>query len=345
MRVLLVPYPGTWRIEGGHKTQVFQTARALHGAGAEVAIGDVGLAGSSAADVVHYFGDPRPLLDVGRPAARFVVSPVYFPAWFEIGPNRWRGGHWAGAAAHIRHRLRSLRRPGMRRRQWADVHARLRAMAQADIIVTQSRAETRLLEADADGPLPDVRVAHNGVDPWFFDGSAVQGHSIVGDEPFVLSVGRIEPRKNQLTLARAMRSVPRRLVLVGAVLPGNESYLRACADALPSLVHVPHLDRRVLPHVYAATDVHVLPSWYETTGLATLEAMAAGAPCVAGLGPCVEDYFASAEGVRLSRPGDERGLRASILDALDEPRGQGRKLAARFTWDRTARELLDAYQR
>jgi glycosyltransferase involved in cell wall biosynthesis len=345
MRVLLIPYPGTWRIEGGHKTQVLQTARALHSAGVEVAIGDVRLARSSAADVVHYFGDPRPLLDRGRPAGRFVVSPVYFPAWFEIGPHRWRGGRRAWAAAQLRHHLRSIRRPGMRRRQWADIRTRLRAMAQADVIVTQSRAETRLLEADADGLLPDVRVAHNGVDPCFFDGAAAQGRSIVGDEPFVLSVGRIEPRKNQLTLARAMRSVSRRLVLVGAVLPGNEGYLRACTDALPSLVHLPHMDRRVLPHVYAAADVHVLPSWYETTGLATLEAMAAGAPCVAGLGPCVEDYFAGADGVRLNRPGDERGLCASILAALEEPRGRGRDLAARYTWDRTARELLDAYQR
>jgi glycosyltransferase involved in cell wall biosynthesis len=217
-------------------------------------------------------------------------------------------------------------------------------MTEADVIVTQSRAETRLMEADVGRAMPDVRVAHNGVDPWYFDGSAEQGRSIVGEEPYVLSVGRVEPRKNQLTLARAMRSIPRRLILVGAVLPGNEGYLRACTEALPSLVHLPHLNRHVLPHVYAAADVHVLPSWYETTGLATLEAMAAGTPCVAGLGPCVEDYFAGAAGVRLCRPDDERGLRAGILTALEEPRGQGRRLAARFTWDRTARELLDAYR-
>jgi glycosyltransferase involved in cell wall biosynthesis len=343
-RVLLVPYPETWRIEGGHKTQVFQTARALRAAGVEVAIGDVGLVRSSGADVVHYFGDPRPLLAAGRPAGRFVVSPVYFPAWFEIGPQQLRGGHRAWATAQLRHRLRSLKRPGLRRRQWAEVDARIHALAEADVIVTQSRAETRLLEADAGRSLPHARVAHNGVDPWFFEGSASKGRSIVGEEPFVLSVGRIEPRKNQLTLARAMRAVPRRLILVGAILPGNEGYLRACTDTLPSLVHLPHLDRSVLPHVYAAADAHVLPSWYETTGLATLEALAAGAPCVAGLGPCVEDYFAGDDGVRLNRPGDERGLHASILAALDQPRGQGRELAARFTWDRTARELLDAYR-
>lgn len=344
MRVLLVPYPGTWGIEGGHKTQLFQTARALRSAGATVAVGDVGLARSSWFDVVHYFGDPRPLLSAGRPPGRFVVSPVYFPAWFEFGPLRWSGGCRTWVTAHLRHRLRSVKRPGRRRRQRAEVRARIRAMAEADVIVTNSRAETRLLEADAGGPLPEVRVAHNGVDPSFFGGSVERGRSILGQDPFVLCVGRIEPRKNQLTLAKAMRSVPRRLVLLGTVLPGNEGYLRACQEALPSLVHLSHVGDR-LPHVYAAADVHVLPSWYETTGLTTLEALAAGTPCVAGRGPCVDDYFAGAAGVWLHRPGDRRGLRAGVLAALDAPRGQGRELAARYPWKRTAEELFDAYRR
>jgi glycosyltransferase involved in cell wall biosynthesis len=344
MRVLLVPYPDTWAIEGGHKTQLFQTARALRGAGATVAVGDISLARSAWFDVVHYFGDPRPLLAAGRPPSRLVISPVYFPAWFDLGPLRWTGGCRTWITSRLRHRLRSVKHPGHHRRQWAEFRARIRAMAKADVIVTNSHAETRLLEADADEPLPDVRVAHNGVDPSFFTGTAERGRTLLGEDPYILCVGRIEPRKNQLSLARAMRSVPRRLVLLGTVLPGNEAYLRACQEALPSLVHISHVGDR-LPHVYAAADVHVLPSWYETTGLTTLEALAAGTPCVAGRGPCVDDYFAGAAGVRLHRPGDRRGLRASILDALDEPRGQGRELAARFTWKRTAEELFDAYQR
>jgi glycosyltransferase involved in cell wall biosynthesis len=341
--VLLVPYPGTWGIEGGHKTQVFQTAKALRDAGATVAVGDVGLARSGWFDVIHYFGDPQPLIAAGRPPGRLVVSPVYFPAWFELGPLRWSGGCQTWITAHLRHRIRMAKHPRRQRRRWAEVETRIRAMAMADVIVTNSQAETRLLEADAGGPLPEVRVAHNGVDPSFFTGSAELGRSLLGQGPFVLCVGRIEPRKNQLTLAKAMRLVPRRLVLLGTVLPGNEPYLRACRQALPSLVHLSHVGDR-LPHVYAAADVHVLPSWYETTGLTTLEALAAGTPCVAGRGPCVDYYFADATGVWLHRPGDQRGLRARVLDALEAPRGQGRELAARYTWERTAKELLDAYR-
>jgi glycosyltransferase involved in cell wall biosynthesis len=343
MRVLLVPFPHSWRVEGGHRTQQMQSARALRRAGAQVAIGEVGLARSARFDVVHVFGDPRPLLDLGRPPGRVVVSPVHLPAAVELGPVRWRGGCRTWVMSHLGHRLRTLRHPGAQRRRWAEVRARLEAMARADVIVANSRAEARLVEDDAVGPMPAIRVAYSGVDQSFFAGSAARGRSMLGGDPFVLCVGRVEPIKNQLTLARAMRSVPRRLVLVGAVLPGNEGYLRACLATLPSLVHVPHVDRSLLPHLYAAADAHALPSWYETTGLATLEALAAGTPCVAGRGPCVEDYFDGR--VRLHRPGDERGLRASILGALGEARGRGRELAARFNWERTAEELLDAYQR
>jgi glycosyltransferase involved in cell wall biosynthesis len=342
MRVLLVPFPGSWRTVGGHRIQQFETARALHRAGARVAIGDIGLARSGRFDIVHVFGDPRRLLEEGRPPGRLVVSPVHLPPSFELRPVRWRGGCRTWVTAKVRHRLRPIRHPGARRRQLADIHARLNAVARTDLVVVNSRSEARLLEADAVVPMPPIRVAHSGVDGRFFTGSPERGRSVIGAEPFVLCVGRIEPIKNQLSLARAMRSVPRRLVLVGAVLPGNEAYLGACRTALPSLVHLPHLDRRLLPDVYAAADVHVLPSWYETTGLATLEALAAGTPCVAGRSPCVEDYFGG--WVRLHRPGDERGLRAGILDALDEPRGRGRELAAGFTWERTAEELLDAYR-
>jgi glycosyltransferase involved in cell wall biosynthesis len=343
MRILLVPYPDTWGIEGGHKTQLFQTARALRDAGAIVAIGDIRLAGSSWFDVVHYFGDPRPLLAMGRPKARFVVSPIYFPAWFDFGPLRWRGGCTTWITAHLRRRLEKVKHPGRGRREWAEVAARIAAMAQADVIVTNSQAETRLLESDAGKSLPSVRVAHNGVDPSFFTGSEERGRALLGPDPFVLCVGRIEPRKNQLTLARAMRSVPRRLVLLGTILPGNEGYLRACKAALPALVHHSHVGD-LLPHVYAAADAHVLPSWYETTGLTTLEALAAGTPCVAGRGPCVDYYFEDAPAVRLHRPGDQRGLRDSVLEALEAPRDQGRELAARYTWERAAQELMDAYR-
>lgn len=342
MRVLLVPYPDTSRIEGGHRTQQTETALALARAGVDAVVAELGETDPAGFDVVHFFGDPRPLLRRGRPS-RLVVSPVHFPRALELGPLPSRAGRLHGLHARLRHRARCLRYPGGRARQVAEFRARLEAVAQADVIVTNSRAEAVLLAADARRPLPRVRVAYSGVAPEFFDGSPDEGRRVLGlDEPFVLCVARVEPIKNQLSLALAMRRFPhRRLVLVGAVLPGNEPYLEACRRALPSLLHVPHVERGRLPDVYAAADVHVLPSWYETTGLATMEAAAAGTPVVVGRSPCVEDYFSDC--AEFAGPASIAELRAAIGRALDRPRGSGRDVARRFSWDRTAEELLDAY--
>jgi glycosyltransferase involved in cell wall biosynthesis len=341
MRVLLVPFPETWRVEGGHRMQQVQTARALHRAGVGVAIGDLELAFSAGFDIVHFFGDPRPLLRVGRPPGRLVVSPVHFPAAMELGPTFREGGFGSTTRTVARHWARSVRHLGRGRRHRADFHDRMAAMAAVDLIVANSRTEASLLVRDAVEPLPSIRVAHSGVDPAFFEGSAEEGRRLIGQDPFVLCVGRIEPRKNQLSLARAMQRIPRRLVLIGAVLQGNEAYLEACRRVLPSLVHVAHVPWDRLPDLYAAADVHVLPSWYETTGLATLEALAAGTPAVAGRGPCVEDYFGNH--VRLHAPRSIGQLRRAIRRALEGPTGRERELAASFNWDRTAKELLDAY--
>jgi glycosyltransferase involved in cell wall biosynthesis len=341
MRVLLVPYPDTWRIEGGHRTQQAQTVAALQRAGIDAELAELGERDFGDFDVVHFFGDPRPLLAYGRPRGLLAVSPVHFPAAIELGPIPWRGGRLAVARTQARHRVSSFRHPRARRRRRADFRGRLDALCSSDLVVVNSPAEGRLLTRDARGTLPPLRVAHSGVDDAFFAGSAEEGRRIVGDEQFVLCVARVEPIKNQISLALAMRGVPARLVLVGAVLPGNETYLDACRQALPSLVHLDHIDRAMLPHLHAAAAVHALPSWYETTGLSTLEALAAGTPVVVGRSPCVDDYFSGCAYV--ANPGDVHDLRAALMRALAGPRGNERERAASFNWDRTARELLEAY--
>lgn len=342
-RVLLVPYPGTWQIEGGHRTQQLQTARALRRLGIDVAVGDPGGAAGSGFDIVHFFGDPRPLLALGRPGGRLVVSPVHFPSWIELGPIPWRGEARHRIRGRAVHLARSVRHPRARARRRAELMARLSAVAEADLVVTNSHAEARLLRNDSPRAMPSIAVAHSGVDEQFFDASAQQGRELAGMDAFVLCVGRVEPIKNQLSLCRAMRggtALP--LLLVGSVLPGNEAYLAACRRELPSLVHIPHLDRTLLRHVYAAAGCHVLASWFETTGLATLEALAAGTPCVVARSPCVEEYFSGH--VEMADAGNVAALREAIEAVLIRgPRGDEQDHAGRFTWHRTAEELCRAY--
>jgi glycosyltransferase involved in cell wall biosynthesis len=158
---------------------------------------------------------------------------------------------------------------------------------------------------------------------------------------FVLSVARVEPRKNSLALALAVRDLPYRLVLAGSVLPGNEPYLAAVRKAAPGLIHIPHLEHGLVRHVHAAAGVHALPSWYETTGLSTVEALATGTPVVVGSGPCERDYFADC--AAFCRPASVKSVRRAVLRALEGPVGNERDVARSYSWDRTAQELIDAY--
>jgi glycosyltransferase involved in cell wall biosynthesis len=342
MRVLIVPFEASAAIVGGNITQRTETMRALRRLGVDVEIASVAEAVRADVDIVHAFHDIRPLLASGRPRALLVVSPIYVPISVLHGPVLHRGGPRHVLEARLRHSARVIRRWRERRIRRAEIHAVLAGWRYADRIVVNSNAEGVLLRRDATR-LPEMRVAYSGVAEEAFDGDAAEGRRLlgIGSEPFVLSVARIEPWKNTVSLALALRGLPMRLVIVGTVLPGNEYFLEAVRAALPNVIHVPYIPHEMLRHVHAAAAVHALPSWYETTGLSTLEALAAGRPVVVSGGPCVEEYFEGC--ARFCNPESIRSIRRAVLDALEGPFGCERERARSFSWDRTARELVDHY--
>jgi glycosyltransferase involved in cell wall biosynthesis len=342
MRVLVVPYPGTFELVGGHVTQQIETARALRRADVDADIGTIYDAITDRYDVVHAFGDVRPLLQRGRPKGKFVVTPVYFPRRIVLGPLFRSASRASMLKTRMRHRASPFRHPREWRKRRADFREMHDALRKADVVVVNSVAEGELLERDGSS-IKNLHVAYSGVAQETFEGDPVKGRQILGlaKEPFVLSVARVEPRKNQVSLARAVRKLPFRLVLVGEVLPGNELFFAAVRRADPELLSVRHIDHQQLRHVYAASAVHALPSWFETTGLSTLEAFAAERPAVVAGGPCVEEYFRGC--ATFCDPADVGSIRRAIERAATGPFGCERQLATRFSWDATAQALIAAY--
>jgi D-inositol-3-phosphate glycosyltransferase len=109
----------------------------------------------------------------------------------------------------------------------------------------------------------------------------------------LLWVGRVEPIKGLDTLLDAVARLrasgrPVRLLIVGGdadeTMNAHEVALRRRIERLDltsSVCFVGPQPQSVLPLYYAAADVTVLPSYYESFGMVALEAMACGSPVIA----------------------------------------------------------------
>jgi len=193
----------------------------------------------------------------------------------------------------------------------------------ADRVVANSEIECDTLARIFDLPREKFVSVLNGVEQSFYEPVAPElFRRETGIEGrFVLNVGNIEPRKNQLALIRAMKSFPElKLVLIGH--QRDPEYARACfAEGGAQLVYAGTLahDSPVLRSAYAACEAFVLPSTLETPGLAALEAHAAGARIAVTKVGSTEEYFA--QHVAYLDPSDVDSIAAALRAALAQPRG------------------------
>ncbi|SDQ32885.1 Glycosyltransferase involved in cell wall bisynthesis [Paraburkholderia fungorum] len=219
----------------------------------------------------------------------------------------------------------------------------------ADRVVANSEIECDTLARIFDLPRAKFVSVLNGVEQSFYEPVAPElfrDESGIQDR-FVLNVGNIEPRKNQLALIRAMKWFPGlKLVLIGH--QRDPEYAQACfAEGGDQLIYAGTLahDSLALRSAYAACEAFVLPSTLETPGLAALEAHAAGARIAVTKVGSTEEYFA--QHVAYLDPFDVDSIVQSIRDALAQPRaasaGTSASTARDLTWQSVLSPLKDLY--
>ncbi len=173
--------------------------------------------------------------------------------------------------------------------------------------------------------------------------------------PFVLHVGSIHTRRN---LARLLRAVARlrqagedlAVILVGKVEYPYPDVARMISDAGMSgaAVHAGYLPDADLRALYREARLLAVPSLYEGFGLPGVEAMALGTPVVAANTSCFPEILG--DGALLVDPHDEEALAEAIRRAARDGterealRERGRRRAARYSWERTAKETLAVYR-
>jgi glycosyltransferase involved in cell wall biosynthesis len=161
------------------------------------------------------------------------------------------------------------------------------------------------------------------------------------DRPFVLHVGRVEPRKNQVTALEAVERLPDLLLVsAGSVVDAGMGARLQASPRCRSLGRLPDADVEAL---YAGAEALVFPSLYEGFGLPVLEAMRRGLPVVTAAVSSLPEVGGDAV-VYVDDPRDAAALAGAIERALadrDRLRRLGPERAARFTWDRTAAGVAD----
>lgn len=191
------------------------------------------------------------------------------------------------------------------------------------------------------GVRPDrVRVVPLGISPPSATAAPSTQLSELGlNGKFVLQVGRVERRKNQLAALAAVE----KLEGVTLVVAGPERD-RALSEQLRNSTRcrvLGRVDQRLLELLYKRAAAVVVPSLYEGFGLPVLEAMARGKVVIAAKASSLPEV--GGEAVMYFHPGANADQLAGIIDtALNDQalRSQLGKLARararRYTWEKTA---------
>jgi glycosyltransferase involved in cell wall biosynthesis len=167
--------------------------------------------------------------------------------------------------------------------------------------------------------------------------------------PYVLWTGTIEPRKNLTRLIEAFVSLDHDLDLALVGPAGwNEDMDRLIAGMRDRVRILGFVPERELAALYAGATVFCFPSLLEGFGFPVLEALAQGTPVVTSSGTSTEEIAGGA--AVLIDPRDTDSIADGIRSVLDDESlarrlseaGPGR--AARFTWERTADELVKIYR-
>jgi glycosyltransferase involved in cell wall biosynthesis len=253
-----------------------------------------------------------------------------------------------------------------------------RGLLKADKVMAVSASTRRDVVQTLGIPADRVRLVYSAPAPEFFRHGHAADARAAGPQteererrrileryqihyPFLLYAGNILPQKNIPRLVEAFAVVRNelaahpvyadlRLIIIGDQIARNPAVRRAVIhsrveNSARFLGFVPFDTLRIF---YECAAAFVFPSLYEGFGLPPLEAMASGTPVITSNISSLPEAVGDA--AMLVNPENvfeiARGIRDVLLD--DDLRrrlvARGREQAARFSWERTAREVLEIYE-
>lgn len=170
--------------------------------------------------------------------------------------------------------------------------------------------------------------------------------------PYFLFVGNLTPRKNLGRVLEAFARVRKscgdvQLVVVGPTFWRSEEIFRQ-AQQTQGVLLTGFVSDETLHELYGGAAGLVFPSLYEGFGLPALEAMSRNCPVITSNVSSLPEVVGDA--ALLVNPQQVDEIAAAMCQLLRDSelsstlRRRGRRQAASFSWDRTARQTLDVYR-
>ena len=355
IKVAMITRSTLYSAAGGDTVQALQTARFLreHGCTADIKLTDEPI-DYSRYQLLHFFNITRPadiLYHIRKTNIPFVISTIL------INYSEYDKYHRGGLAGMI---FRHLSADGIEYfkslSRWLKGKDRLMSISfmwkgqrkaineilkKAGLLLPNSVSEYRRLAA-AYNCTTSYMIIPNAVNTNLFKYDRL----VKKDPLLVLCVARIEGIKNQLTLIRALNNTRYTLILIGAAAPNQMSYYDSCRKtAAANVQFIEHLPQEALVSYYQKAKVHVLPSWFETTGLSSLEAAAMGCSIVITDKGDTKEYFGNqAVYCSPSSASDilsavEKAARLPVNDVLQQ------KIFTQYTWQQASRYTAEGYKK
>ncbi len=354
MRVLMQIRADGEIVGGGDVQQMRETTAALAALGVEVVMEPALSAAYDEFDLVHLFNTTRinETWQQYRAARRAGRPVVVSTIWHSIAEMRryfqWHHGVpvfpiWTYSALREAYYARRSGFPLATRSVWGYRRCQREVVAGADAVLPNSAAEMSFLETELEVRARRAFVIPNG----FNVAQAVGNYDSAVPRRGVVCAGRIEPRKNPCRVIAAFQQLNRLdmpIDFYGALNQGHAKYVAAfCRALVPGRIEYRgKVDSAALYRAFAGAEVAVLASYYETTGLVGLEALACGAKVVISDSPYTREYFRDA--AFYCDPYSEDSIAQALRRALAAPRPPRPAWLDDFTWDQAGRLTLEAYR-
>lgn len=209
----------------------------------------------------------------------------------------------------------------------------------ADLLLPNSASELNRLKAKYEFR-KDYVIVPNGVNGNMFRFNK----DLKKDPKLILCVARIEGIKNQLNLIRAMNHTDFQLVIIGNRAANQKSYFDNCrAEAAKNIRFIDAMPQEDLISYYQKAKVHVLPSWFETTGLSSLESASMGCNIVVTDRGDTREYFGNH--AHYCTPESPESIYAAVKKASVAPFDElfRQKIAKEYTWQKASAQTAQGY--